>query len=298
MNGPADTTEGAAAAFRRSSRHRAPQRRAREDRWRNDRSARVLYPPGGSPWRRHHGLCRYARCARDPREFEGWSEHDHDRKQNQLHPRGNGRQPRCRRDNAGPPRSAHDGVANARYDNRGKARCDRDANAASAMRPLLELASSPLLPGGITRGVPWVGNCGMGAAPGFVVSLGHLPLAMRFQQREQALAHDESWSIRGHVHLDLTSHVDDGIGIGGLQYLAILLNDGRVPVDQFLRGTVLFSIIAEQDLHQLDAAVVDRGCRIENDMPQPGRVLDIERPAEGHEPGVAHVTLGDGLARP
>src|SRR6266478_3385511 len=145
MNGPADTTEGAAAAFRRSSRHRASQRRAREDRWRNDRSARVLYAPGGSPWRRHHGLCRYARGARDHREFEGWSEHDHDRKQNQLHRRGNRRQPRCRRDNAGPPRSAHDGVANARYDNRGEARCDRDANAASAMRPLLELASSPLL---------------------------------------------------------------------------------------------------------------------------------------------------------
>src|SRR6516165_2474268 len=134
------------------------------------------------------------------------------------------------------------------------------------------------------------------AAAGFVVSPGHLPLAMRFQQREQALAHDESRPIRGHVHLDLASDVDDGIGVGGLQYLAILLNDGRVPGDQFLRGTVLFSIIAEQDLHQLDAAVVDRGCRIENDMPQPGRVLDIERPAEGHEPGVAHVTLGDGLA--
>src|SRR6266566_6428660 len=75
MNGPADTTEGATAAFRRSSRHRAPQRRAREDRRRNDRSARVLYAPGGSPWRRHHGLCRYARRARDHREFEGWSEH-------------------------------------------------------------------------------------------------------------------------------------------------------------------------------------------------------------------------------
>src|SRR5262249_17783746 len=57
MNGPADTTEGAAAAFRRSSRHRASQRRAREDRWRNDRSAPVLYPPGGSPWRPPPGLC-------------------------------------------------------------------------------------------------------------------------------------------------------------------------------------------------------------------------------------------------
>ena len=83
--------------------------------------------------------------ARDHREFEGWSEHDHDRKQNQLHRRSNCRQPRCRRDDAGPPRRAHDGVANARYDNRGEARCDRDANAASAMRPLLELGSSPLL---------------------------------------------------------------------------------------------------------------------------------------------------------
>src|SRR5215471_3456824 len=149
MNGPADTTDGAAVAFRRSSRHRASQRRAREDRWRNDRPARVLYPPGGSPWRRHHGLCRYARCARDSREFEGWRGHDHDRKQNQLHRRGNGRQPRCRRDNAGPPRIAHNGVANTRDDNRGEARCDRDANAASSMTLILELEVAPYSASGV-----------------------------------------------------------------------------------------------------------------------------------------------------
>src|SRR5262249_37569400 len=59
-------------------------------------------------------------------------------KQNQLRPRGSGRQPHCRRDDAGPPRRAHNGVANARDDNRRKARCDRDANAASCMRLILE----------------------------------------------------------------------------------------------------------------------------------------------------------------
>src|SRR5262245_8847807 len=85
MNGPAGTTEGAATAFRRASRHRSSQRRAGEDRRRNDRPARVLYAPGRSAWRRHHGLCRYARGARDDRELEGWSGHDHDRTQNQLH---------------------------------------------------------------------------------------------------------------------------------------------------------------------------------------------------------------------
>src|SRR4029078_4259491 len=50
-----------------------------------------------------------------------------------------------------------------------------------------------------------------GAAPGFVVSLGHLPLAMRFQQREQALAHDEYRPIRGHVHLDHDGDVNDRV---------------------------------------------------------------------------------------
>src|SRR5262249_40299047 len=146
MNGPAGTTEGAATALRRASRHRSSQRRAGEDRRRNDRSARVLYAPGRSAWRRHHGLCRYARGARDDREFEGWSGHDHDRKQNQLHRRSNGRQSRGRRDNAGPPRIAHNGVANARYDDRGEAPRGRDANAASFMRRSGIMPSPPFLP--------------------------------------------------------------------------------------------------------------------------------------------------------
>jgi ABC-type glutathione transport system ATPase component len=74
---------------------------------------------------------------------------------------------------------------------------------------------------------------------------GHLTLTMCFQQSEQALAHKDSRPIRGHMHLDLTIYVDNGIGVGGLQYVAILLDDGRVPIDQFLRGTVFFSIVAE-----------------------------------------------------
>src|SRR5215472_13913419 len=149
MNGPADTIEGAATAFCRTARHRSPQRRAGEDRRRNDRPARVLHAPGRSAWGRHHGLCRYARCARDNREFAGWREHDHDRKQNQLRPRGSGRQPHCRRDHAAPPRRAHNGVANARDDNRGEARRDRDANAASSMRLILELEVAPYSASGI-----------------------------------------------------------------------------------------------------------------------------------------------------
>src|SRR5262249_15909439 len=79
-------------------------------------------------------------------KLEGWNWHDHNRKQNQLHRRGNGRQPRGRRDDAGPPRSAHNGVANARYDSRGEARCGGDANAASFMRRSGIMTSPPCLP--------------------------------------------------------------------------------------------------------------------------------------------------------
>src|SRR5262245_5423276 len=150
MNGPAGTTEGAATAFCRASRHRSSQRRAGEDRGRNDRSARVLYAPRRAAWRRHHGLCRYARGARDDREFEGWSGHDHDRKQNQLHRRGNGRQPRGRRDHAGAPLSPVNDVDNAQYDGLGEARCGRHANAASFMKRsgIIDLTQ------GLLRGAP------------------------------------------------------------------------------------------------------------------------------------------------
>ena len=55
--------------------------------------------------------------------------------------------------------------------------------------------------------------------------------------------------------------------------------------------------IAEEDLHQLDTSVVDRGGRIEYDVPQSGRVFHIQRAAERHEPGIAHVACGDGVAR-
>jgi hypothetical protein len=43
------------------------------------------------------------------------------------------------RDNAAPPLTAHNGVANTRYDDCGEARCDRGANTASSIRLPLDI---------------------------------------------------------------------------------------------------------------------------------------------------------------
>src|SRR3954467_12557633 len=59
-------------------------------------------------------------------------------------------------------------------------------------------------------------------------------LAVTLEQRQQTPAHQHSRPVRRHVHLDLAIDVDDGIGVGGLQDLAILLDDGGIPGDKFL----------------------------------------------------------------
>ena len=117
-----------------------------------------------------------------------------------------------------------------------------------------------------------------------------LGLPMGREECEQAFAHQHARTIRRHVHLDLAIHVDDRVRVGRFQYLPVLGNNGGVPVDQLLGGTILFPIVAKQDLHQLDRTIIDGSCRIENDVAQPGRIFDVQRTAEGHEPGVAHMS--------
>ncbi len=118
---------------------------------------------------------------------------------------------------------------------------------------------------------------------------------MLCEQRHQPLSHDQSRSVRRHVHFDLALDVNDSVRVGRFQDVAVLGDDHGVPVDQFFGRAIFLSIVTEQDLHQLDTAVIDRRCRIENDVAQPGRVFDVERPAEWHEPRIAHVPRGDGV---
>jgi len=70
------------------------------------------------------------------------------------------------------------------------------------------------------------------------------------------------------VHLDLPAQVNDRVGIGRFEDVAVLGDDHRIPVDQLLGRAILLAVVAEQDLHQLNAAVVDRGRRVEDDVAQ------------------------------
>ena len=54
------------------------------------------------------------------------------------------------------------------------------------------------------------------------------------EQGEQPLAHDYARPVRRHVHFDLARDIDDGIGIGRFENIAVLFDDGGVPVDQLL----------------------------------------------------------------
>src|SRR6266853_1715831 len=53
-----------------------------------------------------------------------------------------------------------------------------------------------------------------------------------------------------------------------------------------MRGAVFFSIVAEEDLHQLDAAVVDGRFLIEDDMPQSGGIFFFQA-----EDGIRDLTV-------
>ena len=64
-----------------------------------------------------------------------------------------------------------------------------------------------------------------------------------------------------------------------------------------LRRAVGFGVVAIEPLHDLDVVVVDRRRRVEDDVAQPRRVLDVELAAERHVPLVAHVALGGRLGR-
>src|ERR1700730_12957490 len=93
-----------------------------------------------------------------------------------------------------------------------------------------------------------------------------LGLAVFLQQRKQAFAHQNAGTVRRHVHLDLAGDVDRRVRVGRFQNVAVLLDDGGVPVDQFLGRAVLLAIVAEKDLNELDTAVIDRSGRIEDDV--------------------------------
>src|SRR5208282_2979374 len=121
-------------------------------------------------------------------------------------------------------------------------------------------------------------------------------LPVRLEQRVEPLAHQHARPIGGHVHLELAAHVDDRVRVGRFQYVAVLLDDGLVPGDELRGRTILLTVVSVKDLDELDGAVVDRRRRIEDDVPEAGRVFHIHGAAKRHVPGVAHLAPGPRLA--
>ena len=74
--------------------------------------------------------------------------------------------------------------------------------------------------------------------------------------------------------------VDAGIGIGGLEDLAVFGRHRAVPVDQHLRGTVCLAVVAVQPLHQHHPFVVDRRRAVVDDVVDAAVVAAAEAPGE------------------
>ena len=58
-------------------------------------------------------------------------------------------------------------------------------------------------------------------------------------QFQQPAPHDEARPIGGHVRFGAMCEIKGGVRIGGFEDVAILINDGGVPIDQRLRRALL-----------------------------------------------------------
>jgi hypothetical protein len=90
------------------------------------------------------------------------------------------------------------------------------------------------------------------------------------------------------VRLGAVRQGQRSVGVGGFQNVAILLKHGRVPIDQRPGGALVLGIIAVEQLHQLDTAVVDRRRAIDDDMTDAAGLGHVHTPAERQIPMIAH----------
>ena len=108
----------------------------------------------------------------------------------------------------------------------------------------------------------------------------HLRLAVRVQQLQQPLAHQEPRLVRGHVALDAVAHIDADVVLGRFEDSPVLVHNRPVPGDELCRGAVRLGIVAIELLAQLHGPVVDRRRTIHDDMLAPAGIGGVKHACE------------------
>src|SRR5215813_4436959 len=72
----------------------------------------------------------------------------------------------------------------------------------------------------------------------------HLRLAVRVQQLQQPLAHQESRLVRGHVALNAVADIDAHVVLGRFEDGPVLVHNRPVPGNELRRGAICLSIVA------------------------------------------------------
>ena len=81
------------------------------------------------------------------------------------------------------------------------------------------------------------------------------------------------------MKLHTPPRVDTSVWVGGFENLAILLDDGGIPVNEFLGGAILLAIASVEPLCEHDTAIIDRcGAVVNNVVDATGRVMATKAP--------------------
>ena len=106
---------------------------------------------------------------------------------------------------------------------------------------------------------------------------------------------DHAGAVGRHVRFDRAAHIDDRVGVGRFEDIAVFLDDRSIPVDQLLRRAILLAIVAVEDLDQLTLAVENRRRRIEDQVSETRGIFHVLGATERHEPLIAHDALRHGV---
>jgi len=123
----------------------------------------------------------------------------------------------------------------------------------------------------------------------------HLRLAMRVEDLQQPLAHQEPRLVRGHVALDAVVRIDADIVLRRFEDRPALIHNRPVPGDEFCRGAVRLGVVAIEPLAQLHGPVVDRRRTIHDDVLAPTGIGRVKDPCERQEPLVSEMPRRDGM---
>ncbi len=89
------------------------------------------------------------------------------------------------------------------------------------------------------------------------------------------------------MRLVAAASFEHDVGIRRFEDVFVLRDDLGVPIDERLRRTISLGVVAIEELHHLDARIVDRGRVADDDVADAARKLHVEATPERSVPGAA-----------